>query len=532
MNLYSICHGNNLLSWNPVENYLTGELCQNTGIDNRYYRSRKNNIGKRPDLFPETWELAKNTDYTLYGNFGNYLSKDNTQPYTPKSGYNPATKEYVDAQYFKEIDLINGKVDLSQFTPSNLINMIGTINPSKSNLTASSALKLTTPRTISLNGDTNGNTVFDGSKNVIIDTQVISQQILPTADQVSGSTRLPDIFSVQRAYNNKNTPTTYGNILNIGGAGSGQGQIFIGWSGNSPSGITGYDSNNYIRSKRDVDGTEWSDWAKIWTDKNDGPGSKLNADLLDGLQYTQFLRSDVGQTMNGTLLFDADNQYKITLNNTINHRSSEIHFNSYINKNSDYGYIRYDDENTAYNKWGGTTENSAMVIGVGNDGQNSNSDVVALESPAGIFLNAPDIYAGDKSTLNNMHAKVFYGTSTTAKYADIAEKYVTDKEYESGTVLSVGADGKGVIFKKGSKVLGVVSTEPGYMLNSEITGQYIALKGRVPCKINGSATIKQYIIADDNGCGIAVDDYTFEQSKRLLGVAISNSKNGIVEIKV
>jgi len=85
---------------------------------------------------------------------------------------------------------------------------------------------------------------------------------------------------------------------------------------------------------------------------------------------------------------------------------------------------------------------------------------------------------------------------------------------------------------KGSKVLGVVSTEPGYMLNSEITGQYIALKGRVPCKINGSATIKQYIIADDNGCGIAVDDYTFEQSKRLLGVAISNSKNGIVEIKV
>jgi len=158
---------------------------------------------------------------------------------------------------------------------------------------------------------------------------------------------------------------------------------------------------------------------------------------------------------------------------------------------------------------------------------------VALESPAGIFLNAPDVYVGDKNTLHNMHASVFYGTSTKARYADIAEKYVTDKEYEPGTVIGVDlTDNEATIFNKKLKVLGVVSTAPGYMLNSEITGQYIALKGRVPCKINGSAIKGQYIIADDNGCGIAVNDYTFEQSKRLLGVAISNSKNGIVEIKV
>jgi len=215
--------------------------------------------------------------------------------------------------------------------------------------------------------------------------------------------------------------------------------------------------------------------------------------------------------------------------------SSTVTANTFtgINKNSDYGYIRYDDENTAYNKWGGTSENSAIVIGVGNDGQGVNSDVVALESPAGIFLNAPDVYVGDKNTLHNMHASVFYGTSTKARYADIAEKYVTDKEYEPGTVIGVDlTDNEATIFNKKLKVLGVVSTAPGYMLNSEITGQYIALKGRVPCKINGSAIKGQYIIADDNGCGIAVNDYTFEQSKRLLGVAISNSKNGIVEIKV
>lgn len=38
-----------------------------------------------------------------------------------------------------------------------------------------------------------------------------------------------------------------------------------------------------------------------WTAINDGPGSGLNADLLDGLDSLQFLRSDVSGTLNGNL---------------------------------------------------------------------------------------------------------------------------------------------------------------------------------------------------------------------------------------
>lgn len=40
----------------------------------------------------------------------------------------------------------------------------------------------------------------------------------------------------------------------------------------------------------------------IWHAGNDGPGSGLNADLLDGLDSSQFLRSDVDTTFNGTTL--------------------------------------------------------------------------------------------------------------------------------------------------------------------------------------------------------------------------------------
>lgn len=45
----------------------------------------------------------------------------------------------------------------------------------------------------------------------------------------------------------------------------------------------------------------WSTWKKIWTDANDGSGSGLDADLLDGLQGSQYLRSDTSDTLSGTL---------------------------------------------------------------------------------------------------------------------------------------------------------------------------------------------------------------------------------------
>ena len=163
--------------------------------------------------------------------------------------------------------------------------------------------------------------------------------------------------------------------------------------------------NTTDKVMKTFDGTNWtitqqySDTDILNKLKNvDGSGSGLDADLLDGLDSTQFVRSDVTSfDITGTFNLKADNQFKISLFNTANNPSSEIHFNSYVNYNSDYAYIRYDDDNDNYNKWGNSSENSALVLGVANDAQNTSSDVVAIESPAGIFLNAPDVYIGDKT---------------------------------------------------------------------------------------------------------------------------------------
>jgi len=126
----------------------------------------------------------------------------------------------------------------------------------------------------------------------------------------------------------------------------------------------------------------------------DGSGSGLDADLLDGLDSSAFVQTNMTDWV-----WTSGTQISLTLNNTAAHTSSEIHFNSHVNAGSDFAYIRYDDHNTNYNYWGSTVgkENSALVLGVRNDGTNANSDVIALESPAGIFLNAPNIFVGTKT---------------------------------------------------------------------------------------------------------------------------------------
>jgi len=172
----------------------------------------------------------------------------------------------------------------------------------------------------------------------------------------------------------------------------------------------------------------------------DGSGSGLDADTVDGIQGSQLVRADVESFVcTGTYELKADNQFKLSLYNTKNHPHSEIHFNSYINYGSDFGYIRYDDDNNTYNKWGDSDENSALVIGVQNDGQDPDSDVVALESPAGIFLNAPAAYVGDKNGGLIWHShNDGPGSGLDADMVD--GKHANQLEVPVGTVIACASD--------------------------------------------------------------------------------------------
>ena len=61
-----------------------------------------------------------------------------------------------------------------------------------------------------------------------------------------------------------------------------------------------YNSTHNVYVRTYYNGT-WYNWNKLWNNRNDGSGSGLDADTLDTLQASQFLRSDTSDTMSGTL---------------------------------------------------------------------------------------------------------------------------------------------------------------------------------------------------------------------------------------
>lgn len=133
---------------------------------------------------------------------------------------------------------------------------------------------------------------------------------------------------------------------------------------------------------------------------------------------------------------------------------------------------------------------------------------------------------GDIGQSNNRFATI-YGTATSAKYADLAEKYTTDKNYEPGTVIVVaqGGDSEATAsFELGQRVIGVVSTNPAHVMNDESTGQAIGLTGRLPVKVTGPIKKGQTIIATPDGFAIVGD------GPNVFGQALETNLNAGVKL--
>ena len=137
-----------------------------------------------------------------------------------------------------------------------------------------------------------------------------------------------------------------------------------------------------------------------------------------------------------------------------------------------------------------------------------------------------------------MYANTFNGVATEAKYADLAEKYVADSEYEPGTVLVFGGEFEvtTTTSKGDHRVAGVVSTNPAYLMNSELDAANavaVALTGRVPCKILGRVQKGDMLVTS------AIAGYAVVNNDPKVGTIIgkaleskSDDGKGIIEIVV
>jgi len=137
-----------------------------------------------------------------------------------------------------------------------------------------------------------------------------------------------------------------------------------------------------------------------------------------------------------------------------------------------------------------------------------------------------DVSAGPLTVLGTLNAK----------YADLAEYYESDKQYDPGTVVRLNIDGDSEITSsKGDldpHILGVVSTNPAYVLNAGNDGLYlpVAQIGRVPCLVHGPVKFGDRIVPCCVGHAQAVSNSASSKDKMIVGRALET--NGDAGVKL
>jgi hypothetical protein len=128
-----------------------------------------------------------------------------------------------------------------------------------------------------------------------------------------------------------------------------------------------------------------------------------------------------------------------------------------------------------------------------------------------------------------------YGKATTAQYADLAENYLADRAYEPGTVLEFsGAAEVTSAAPNTNRVAGVVSTNPGYLMNAGLKGNFVtpvAFTGRVPCKVMGPIYKGDMMVSAGNGMAKASAN---PQIGTVIGKALADfsGAQGVIEVVV
>jgi len=108
-------------------------------------------------------------------------------------------------------------------------------------------------------------------------------------------------------------------------------------------------------------------------------------------------------------------------------------------------------------------------------------------------------------TLVDIRANVVHATSTSAQYADLAERYEADCELTVGDVVKLGGHAEVTKCQKelDDAVFGVVSESPAFLRNAQTgnndTHPMIALKGRVFVKIKGKGQAGDRVVSAGNG---------------------------------
>jgi len=294
---------------------------------------------------------------------------------------------------------------------------------------------------------------------------------------------------------------------------------------------------------------------------------EVDAGSLDSLDSTAFLRSNADDTLYANItpspnntrhLGTSSNQfteiwagnfrgtatnagqlYSTDYTSDVNTRTVALNGGGSAG-NKSYGF----DDNFTYQPSTGTLtattfSGKATHVNIGNTGTNAtyyptfatgNSGSQELKTDSANFTYNP--------STNVLTAGTFSGTATEAQYADLAEKYESDQNYQPGTVVVFGGEKEITVtnIENDYKVAGVISTDPAFMMNKDAEGQYVALRGRVPCKVIGPVKKGDILVTSERpGFAKSSDQPHFVSASCMIGKALQNHdtpSEGVIEIVV
>jgi len=247
---------------------------------------------------------------------------------------------------------------------------------------------------------------------------------------------------------------------------------------------------------------------------NQYTGTVSDADQLDGLNSTDFMRATANTSTSGTLAVNNNNG--LTVGSASDALISVASSNVTAENQTNGGYFRIRTRSS-----GGTQQTGVIV--------DSNGHLIP----------------GTDNTYNlgasgtrwaQLYATTVTGVASSARYADLAERYAADTPYAPGTVVKIGGAAEVTVASPSDEVFGVISTKPAYLMNSEAgsdeTHPAVALMGRVPCRVIGPVKKGEKLVVAANGVAMAAGANSPNQD-RLVGRALADKYDdaeGIVEI--
>ena len=248
-------------------------------------------------------------------------------------------------------------------------------------------------------------------------------------------------------------------------------------------------------------------------------GTATDSDALGGVAAANYLRSNANDTTSGTLgittdsgmTLGADNDLSLTIDATgvvVSNTTQDTDIEFKVNDGGSTVTLMHLDgasskvgiKNTAPTTELDVTGTVTATAFAGNltgnvTGTVTGTSTLDLPLTGGTLtgtVNTRSLIPTANNTYNlgssGLKYATLYATTHTSSSADLAEKYTSDSEYSVGTVVIFGGDKEITqsTIAEDTRVAGVISDEPAFIMNDESEGQTVALIGKIKCRVHGN----------------------------------------------